>query len=150
MADGKICEEKMNKRLLQEFMKVNTFLIQKSRGKIGTKLGTQRILLMYTLGRKTGKSYTTPIAFFTVGDSYYVVGSNWGQQQNAAWYYNLMNHPNIMIEVNGKKISVLAREVTGAEYDRLWQNAVNHHHDYLHYKEMTPRHIPIIVFDPIV
>jgi deazaflavin-dependent oxidoreductase (nitroreductase family) len=138
----------MNKKMLQLFMQVNTFLIHASKGKIGAQLGKQTILLMHTMGRKSGKQYTTPIAYFTTGSGYYVIGSNWGQEKNASWYYNLKQTPDMMIEVSGKSIAVRAREAVGAEYEQLWQNAVNHHPDYLHYKEMTSRHIPIIVFDP--
>lgn len=128
-------------------MAVNAFLIHKTKGKIGGKLGSQTILIMNTTGRKSGKHYQTPIAYFKVDDSYYVIGSNWGMEKNASWYYNIKQQPDISIEVEGKTLSVHAREVTGDEYHKLWENAVNHHPDYLHYKEMTARHIPIIVFD---
>jgi F420H(2)-dependent quinone reductase len=139
----------MNKKVLQLFMGINSFLIHASRGKIGAQLGTQQILLMYTVGRKTGKSYTTPIAYFTVANSYYVIGSNWGQENNASWYYNLKKQPDLTIEVNGRQIKVQAREAVGEDYDKLWENAVERHPDYLHYKEMTSRHIPIVVFDVV-
>jgi deazaflavin-dependent oxidoreductase (nitroreductase family) len=139
----------MNKSFLQLFMRVNSFLIHASKGKIGAKLGKQTILLMHTVGRKTGKHYTTPIAYFPVEKGYYVIASNWGQEKNAAWYYNLKQQPEMTIEVSGKELAVRSREVQGAEYDQLWANAVAHHPDYLHYKEMTSRHIPIIVFEPI-
>jgi len=128
-------------------MRINTFFIQTSKGKIGSQLGTQKILVMHTFGRKTGKEYEVPIAYFTTNNGYYVVGSNWGQEKNAAWYYNLKHQPEVSVEIEGANIKVRAREAVGEEYDRLWQNAVNRHEDYLRYKEMTARHIPIIVFD---
>jgi deazaflavin-dependent oxidoreductase (nitroreductase family) len=130
-------------------MRINSFLIHATKGWIGGKLGKQRILLMHTVGRKTGKSHTTPIAYFSEADSYYVIGSNWGQQTNAAWYYNLKQQPQVTIEIEGHELKVEAREAIGEEYEQLWANAVNHHPDYNHYKEMTSRHIPIIVFDPV-
>ena len=139
----------MNKRMLQTFMGINSFLIHASHGKIGSQLGSQTILLMHTVGRKTGKLYTTPIAYFPVGNGYYVIASNWGQEKNAAWYYNLKQQPEIEIEVNGKTLKVKSREAESEEYDRLWANAVAHHPDYNHYKEMTFRHIPILVFEPL-
>ena len=139
----------MNKKLLHIFMAINSFLIHASKGRIGSHLGTQTILIMHPIGRKTGKRYTIPIAYFKIGEAYYVIGSNWGQEQNASWYYNLKKDPEIKIEVDGKELSVLAREAVGDEYDRLWENAVNHHAGYLHYKEMTSRHIPIMVFEPL-
>jgi deazaflavin-dependent oxidoreductase (nitroreductase family) len=138
----------MNKSFLQLFMGVSTFLIHISRGKVGSRLGKQTILLMHTTGRKTGKNYITPIAYFTTGSSFYVIASNWGQPHNAAWYYNLQTQPETVIEVNGRTIPVRAREAQTQEYDSLWANAVSHHPDYNQYKAQTSRHIPIIVFDP--
>ena len=137
----------MNRFFLKIFMRVNTFLIQVSKGKLGTKLGTQTILVIHYIGRKTGKNYQVPIAYFETDNGYFVIASNWGKEQNAAWYYNLKHQPNVMIEVEGKTLGVLAREVEGDEYEKLWAIAVSRHPDYLHYKEMTARHIPIMVFE---
>jgi deazaflavin-dependent oxidoreductase (nitroreductase family) len=139
----------MNKDLLKIFMGINSFLIHASKGKIGAQLGKQTILLMHTVGRRSGKRYTTPIAYFSMDGSYYVIGSNWGQPQNAGWYYNLKEQPELTIEVDGRELAVISHEADGEEYDRLWANAVERHPDYLHYKEMTSRHIPIVVFEPI-
>ncbi len=139
----------MNKFFLRVFMALNVFSIQTSRGRLGSKLGSQTILLLHTIGRKSGRSYTTPIAYFYVESFYFLVASNWGKDANPAWYYNLMKEPRSSIEVEGKAIPVEAYEADGEEYDRLWQFATEHHPPYLHYKEMTKRHIPIMVLKPL-
>ena len=105
--------------------------------------------MIHYVGRKTGKKYQVPIAYFETDNGYFVIASNWGQEKNAAWYYNLKHEPNVMIEVDGKTLAVLAREADGDEYDKLWSIAVSRHPDYLHYKEMTARHIPIMVFETV-
>jgi deazaflavin-dependent oxidoreductase (nitroreductase family) len=76
-----------------------------------------------------------------------VIASNWGKVKNAAWYYNLKHEPNISIEVDGTILPVRSREAEGQEYERLWSIAVARHPDYLRYKDMTARHIPIVVFE---
>jgi F420H(2)-dependent quinone reductase len=139
----------MNRFFLKTFMSVNSFLIHVSKGKLGSKLGTQTILVIHYVGRKTGKKYQVPIAYFETDHGYFVIASNWGQEKNAVWYYNLKHQPNVMIEVHGKTLAMLAREADGDEYDKLWSIAVSRHPDYLHYKEMTTRHIPIMVFEPV-
>jgi deazaflavin-dependent oxidoreductase (nitroreductase family) len=139
----------MNKFFLKMFMSINSFMIHISKGKLGGKLGTQTILVIHYVGRKTGKKYNVPIAYFKADNGYFVVASNWGQEKNAAWYTNLKYQPDVTIEVEGKTIAVVAREVDGDEYARLWDSAVSRHPDYLHYKEMTARHIPIMVFEQI-
>ena len=138
----------MNKFLLKLFMAVNVFAIRLSQGRLGSQLGTQTILLLHSLGRKSGKHFITPIANFFTQGFYFLVGSNWGKEQNAAWFHNLMAEPRTMIEVQGMKIPVEARQVEGQEYNQLWKYAIEHHPPYLHYKEMTRRHIPIVVLKP--
>jgi deazaflavin-dependent oxidoreductase (nitroreductase family) len=139
----------MNKFFLKVFMAMNTFAIRVSRGRIGSRLGTQTILLLHSVGRKSGKSFVTPIAYFFTEGIYFVIGSNWGKNVHAAWYYNLLARPQTTIEVGGKEIPVLASTAEGPDYERLWKYAVDHHPPYEHYKEMTKRHIPIVVFKPV-
>lgn len=138
----------MNPFFLKIFMWVNTFVIRASKGRLGSKLGTQTVLLLHTRGRKSGKQYITPIAYFHIEGYYFLVGSNWGKDQNAQWYHNLLAQVSTTIEVNGKSIPVETYEVDGVEYDRLWKYATEQHPPYLHYMEMTHRHIPIVVLQP--
>ena len=139
----------MRKFYLKVFMAVNTFVIRVSHGRVGSQLGTQTILLLHTVGRKSGRHFVTPIAYFFTDGYYFLVGSNWGKDQNAAWYYNLLAQPRTILEVKGKKIPVEASLAEGVEYDQLWKFATEHHPPYLHYKEMTERHIPIVILQPI-
>lgn len=130
-------------------MAVNVFAIRISRGRLGVRLGTQTILLLYTTGRKSGRQFITPIAYFFTDGFYFLVGSNWGKPRQAGWYYNLLAKPRTRIVVEGKTIPIEAHLAQGPEYDRLWQFAVEHHPPYLHYKEMTTRHIPVVVLTPV-
>ena len=67
------------------FMDFNAFLLRFSRGRIGSKLGTQTILLLETVGRKTGQPREIPIAYFFHEGKYLIVASNWGKEKNADW-----------------------------------------------------------------
>jgi len=139
----------MDKFFLKIFMAVNTFAIRLSRGRLGSRLGTQTILLLHSRGHRSGKRYVTPIAYFYTDGFYFLVGSNWGKDQNASWYYNLLTEPRTVIEVKGRTVPVEGHPAEGPEYDRLWEYAIQHHPPYLHYKEMTKRHIPIIILKPV-
>jgi F420H(2)-dependent quinone reductase len=140
----------MNKYFLKAFMALNTFAIQFSRGHIGSQLGTQTILLLHNIGRKSGRHFVTPIAYFYTDGFYFLVGSNWGKDQNADWYYNILSQPRTTIEVKARKVQVESSLAEGKEYERLWRYAIEHHPPYLHYKEMTKRLIPIIILKPIL
>ena len=139
----------MNKFFLKIFMASNTCAIRLSRGRLGSRLGTQTILLLHSRGRRSGKPYVTPVAYFYKEGFYFLVGSNWGKEQNAGWYYNLLAGPHTTIEVKGRTIPVEAHPAEGLQYDQLWEYAVQHHPPYLHYKEMTKRHIPIMILKPV-
>ena len=139
----------MNNIFIKWFMSINSFLLHLSRGRIGSKLGTQTILLLHTTGRKSGQERVIPIAYFDYEGKYLIVASNWGKDKNAEWYLNLKHQPRAALEVKGKRIEVQSREATGEEYDRLWKFATEKHPPYLDYQKMTTRHIPIMVFEPV-
>ena len=139
----------MKDTFIKWFMAINKFLIRFSRGRIGSKLGTQTILLLHTVGRKSGKEYVTPIAYFYHEGRYLIVASNWGKDKQASWFLNLREQPSTTIEVKGKAIHVVAHEAQGDEYARLWKFATEQHPPYLNYQSMTKRHIPIMVFQPM-
>jgi len=139
----------MKDLFIQWFMSLNAFLINISRGRIGSKLGTQTILLLHTTGRKSGLERVIPIAYFDYEGKYLIVASNWGKEKNADWYLNLKKQPRAALEVKGKRIEVQSREALDEEYDRLWKFATEHHPPYLDYQKMTRRHIPIMVFESV-
>ena len=128
-------------------MDVNSFLIRISRGRVGSRLGSQTILLLETTGRKTGQLREIPIAYFFHDGQYLIVASNWGRDKYADWYLNLLKNPRAKLTVNGKTLQVTARDTQGDEYARLWDWATKQHPPYLNYQKMTSRHIPIVVFD---
>ena len=130
------------------FMAVNKLLLRLSRGRIGSKLGRQTILILHTTGRKSGQDRAIPIAYFFYEGLYLIVASNWGKDSQADWYLNLKKDPYARVEVNGRIIPVVAREAQGDEYERLWQYASGKHPPYLDYQKMTARHIPIMLFEP--
>jgi len=131
------------------FMFINALLIRLSSGRVGSKLGTQRILILHTVGRISGQERTIPIAYFEYEGKYLIVASNWGKDKNADWYLNLKKAPHARIEINGIFVSVAAQEVQGDEYNRLWKFVTGRHPPYLDYQKMTTRHIPIMVFEQV-
>jgi deazaflavin-dependent oxidoreductase (nitroreductase family) len=139
----------MKDTFIKWFMSINAFLLRLSRGRIGSKLGKQTILILHTIGRKSGQDRAIPIAYFDYENRYLIVASNWGKDRHADWYFNLKKDPRATLEINGKTIPVEAHEARGEEYDRLWKFAAAHHPPYLEYQKMTTRHIPIMVFKQV-
>lgn len=129
-------------------MTINAFLIKISKGRIGSQLGKQTILILRTVGRKSGQPRSTPIAYFFHEGKYLIVESNWGKDNHADWYFNLQKQPQASIEVKGRTIKVNASFAEGEEYARLWEYLTKKHPPYLEYQKMTERKIPIAVFEP--
>jgi len=138
----------MKDALIRWFMAVNALMIRLSHGRIGTRLGTQSILILHTLGRRSGLRRSIPIAYFFHEDRYLIVESNWGKDHHADWYFNIQKQPDASIEVKGKTISVHAGFADGQEYDRLWEYVTSKHPPYLSYQKMTDRKIPIVILEP--
>jgi F420H(2)-dependent quinone reductase len=138
----------MKDSFIKLFMKINAFLIRTTRGRIGTQLGTQTILILNTTGRKSGRPRSIPIAYFFYEGKYLVVESNWGKDQHADWYFNLLSQPQASIEVNGQTIRVHARFAEGEEYNHLWEYVTKRHSPYREYQKMTSRKLPIAIFEP--
>jgi deazaflavin-dependent oxidoreductase (nitroreductase family) len=139
----------MNDAIIKGFMRINSFLIRTTNGRIGSKLGKQTILLLETIGRKSGQPRVIPIAYFFHEGKYLVVESNWGKDRHADWYLNLLKNSRATLQVKGRMIHVEAHAAHGDEYARLWRFATERHPPFLRYQEMTKRRIPIVVFEPI-
>ena len=132
------------------FMRINAFFLRLTNGRLGSKLGQQTILLLETIGRKSGQPREIPIAYFFHEGKYLIVESNWGKATHADWYLNLQKKPRATLKVNGRVIPTESHDAQGEEYDRLWKFATERHPPYLHHQKMTKRRIPIVVFQPIV
>ena len=137
----------MNDRLIKWFTDFNAFLIRITRGKLGSRLGTQSVLLLHTTGRRSGMPRSKPVAYFEYQGRYLLVGSNWGKPNDADWFLNLKKQPHARIEVKGRPLDVQAHEAQGDEYARLWQYVTDRHAPYIRYQQMTSRRIPIMVLE---
>lgn len=139
----------MKNFFIRIFMTINTFIIRSTHGRIGARLGTQTILILNTVGRKSGQPRSIPIAYFFHEGQYIIVESNWGKDNHADWYFNLQKRTRASIEVKGKTIKVNARFAEGKEYIRLWEYVTKKHAPYLEYQKMTERKILIVILVPI-
>jgi deazaflavin-dependent oxidoreductase (nitroreductase family) len=139
----------MKDTFIKWFMRINAFFLRLTNGRIGGKLGTQTVLLLETIGRKSGQPRVIPIAYFFHEGKYLIVESNWGKDKHADWYLNLLKNPRATLQVKGKTIPTEAHVAQGEEYSQLWKFATERHPAYLHHQEMTKRHISIVIFQPV-
>lgn len=136
------------KLLINTFIKLHVMLYRLSGGRFGGAMGGNEILLLNTIGRKSGKPRTTPLMFQREGNDYIVAASNAGGPKHPGWYYNLRNEPNIEIEVGGEKISVVAEQADSAERERLFNMFATKMPQFADYAKKTTREIQMFRLVP--
>ena len=112
--------------------------------------GTYPCLLLTTIGRKTNTPRTTPLVYGRDGENYLVIGSKGGRPTHPSWYLNLLENPQVELQVGADKFSAIARSAKGAERDQLWEKMKSVYPLYDDYKERIgdAREIPLVVFTP--
>jgi deazaflavin-dependent oxidoreductase (nitroreductase family) len=104
------------------------------------------ILLLTTVGRRSGETRVTPLIHRTDGDRWVVVASKGGWPSNPGWYENLKADPDVTIQVKDEKIDVRAQDAEGEERERLWSLMTEVWPPYDEYQAKTDRRIPVVVF----
>jgi deazaflavin-dependent oxidoreductase (nitroreductase family) len=122
----------------------NIFIYRLSRGRVGDRLASQSILLLNTTGRRSGKTFTTPLNYYRDGEDFILVASNWGNEHNPGWFYNLINQEEAVVQVKDRPITVHASVIEGEDYERLWQLVTEKNAFYKKYQSKTRRRIPLV------
>ena len=139
---------KISIRFLLIVDRISQFVYRITDGRIGEVQGNVRMLLLHSIGRKTGKLRTHCLQYQRDGENYLLVASNFGQDKPPAWYLNLQAHPRIQIQVGRKHLEVIAHTATPQERQRLWPIVSTKHSAYAKYQAGTTREIPIVILTP--
>jgi deazaflavin-dependent oxidoreductase (nitroreductase family) len=110
----------------------------------GLATGLQ-VLMLTTTGAKTGARRTQPVAYLGQAGDFILIASNFGQERNPAWYYNLRASPRAQVTVSGSACDVIAREVTGPERDLYWEQGCRMYPAWNLYKARSRRQFPIMI-----
>ena len=137
--------EKAMKALMRIFLALHVFIYRLTGGKVMGKIGPGSVLLLTTIGRKSGETRTTPVTYFRDGADYVIVASAGGGPKNPGWYYNLKANPHTNIQVMDKVISVNAQETNGTERERLWKTLVSQYPQFNGYAQKAGRVIPLML-----
>jgi deazaflavin-dependent oxidoreductase (nitroreductase family) len=121
---------------------------ESSGGTEGTTLDGKPVIVLTTIGAKTGGLRKTPLMRVEHRGEYAVIASEGGRPKHPAWYFNLMADPRAELQDGPVKRDYVAREVTGDEKARWWAIAVEAWPNYDRYQERTERVIPLLVLTP--
>ena len=113
-------------------------------------LGRGQVLVLVTIGRKTGVERMTPVGWFPGGgNTKLIVASAAGAARNPSWYFNLAENPDAArIEFAGQRVDVSAAQLHGEERDEAWRMITTQSPGYAKYETSTDRVIPVIRLTP--
>jgi deazaflavin-dependent oxidoreductase (nitroreductase family) len=124
----------------------NHHIIEQFRATGGTTDYPGPVVLLTTTGAKSGQPSTTPLAYSQDGDQLVIIASAGGAPTHPAWYYNLVAHPMVTVELGSETFPARATVVKGVERDRLYaQHALALGFAESDYRQKTTRQIPVII-----
>ena len=138
----------IGKWIFKQFMRLQIFMYRRSGGKSFGHLRGMPILLLTTIGRKSGKQRVTPVMYIRDGNNNVVTASNSGEDKHPGWFVNLRANPQITIEVDGMTKSVMAHQASPEEKARLWLQLVEQAPFFDGYRKKTRRDIPMVILQP--
>jgi deazaflavin-dependent oxidoreductase (nitroreductase family) len=118
-------------------------------GRVGGRFAGANLLILRTIGAKSGQVRESPVAYFREDDgSMVVVASKAGLPTNPDWYHNLKANPKFDVEVGTETVPVTAEEITGSDYEAKWAEIVAKAPGFGEYQTKTTRVIPLVRLTP--
>jgi len=133
--------------LLALITALHRFVYRLSGGRLGGRLGAREMLLLTTVGRKTGAERTVPLLYVPDADRFVVVASNAGDDRPPAWWLNLEAKPEARVQVGALEHAVCARRASAAEAVALWPRLESSYGPYREYRTRTGRDIPVVLLE---
>ncbi len=130
-----------NEKIIDEF--------RANGGKVGGPFEGRTLLLLHTKGAKSGKERVNPVAYVRDGERFVVIASKGGAPNHPDWYYNLVAHPNVTVEVGTEKYQVRAAVTKEPERSRLYDKMVGMMSSFDDYRHRTTRVIPVFILTPV-
>lgn len=124
-----------NERVIEEF--------RTNKGRMGGMFAGRALVLITTLGAKSGKPRINPLVYADGGDRIVVAASNSGLDRHPAWYFNVKANPELTVEQGAETYRAVASELTGPERDEWYARLVEADPAFASYETRTSRRIPV-------
>ena len=116
-------------------------------GRVGGQFAGAPMLLLHHIGRKSGTERVNPMMYRPVGDAWAVFASAAGADKHPDWYLNLVEQPDVSIEVGTDTVGVHARALGRDERDPIWEAQKQDYPGFADYERKTDRVIPVVLLD---
>lgn len=112
---------------------------------------SRNLLLLSTIGRKSGLLRTVPLSYIRDGNTFIVIASNAGQEDtNPDWYLNLQTHPKVDVQIGAAQFVAQAETVPETQRERLWEKVVTANRRYAAIQQKTSRVFPLVRLTPML
>jgi F420H(2)-dependent quinone reductase len=126
----------------------HAWLVRRTGGRLGGRALGNDILVLRTIGRRSGVPRDAPMFYVPHGDGFAVVASNAASARTPAWWFNLQDHPDADALVRGHSHPVYARAASEQEIEKLWPQLVEIYSGYEHYRSIATRELPVVILEP--
>ncbi len=125
----------------------NRRVVEEFRANGGNVQGWAPLILLTIKGAKSGQTRVYPLMSVPYGDHYIAIASKGGAPKNPLWYFNLLAHPEVTVEVGNEKFAATARLLTGDEREPAFAKAITVFPPYGEYQKRTAREIPVFLLE---
>lgn len=130
-----------NRKIIEEF--------HANGGKVGGNFAGAPLLLLHTVGARSGQERVNPLMYKDLGDGQVAVfATRGGAPSNPDWYRNLVANRSVTAEIGTATRQFLARTAIGDERESIWSAQKRDYSGFASYEAMTDRVIPVVVLDP--
>ena len=134
--------------MLRVMWKLHRFVLRVSGGRVGSRMGSMKVLLLETTGHSSGLPRTVGLSHLEVDGRYFVMASYAGEDRDPAWARNLRAQPRATVTLRSRSTPVVARALEGAEREAMFDRFVEADAAYGVYRERTTRAIPVFELRP--
>lgn len=118
-------------------------------GKVGGRFEGAPLLLLHTVGAKTGQERVNPVMYRSAGTGYAVFATKAGAPTNPDWYHNLIAHPQVTAEIGTEAMNLTARVAGPEEREQIWAAQKSEYPGFADYEQQTTRQIPVVILEPV-
>lgn len=133
----------------EEWVRTQVETYESSNGAEGITLNGKPVVVVSSIGRKSGKLRKSPLMRVEHDGAYALIASMGGAPKNPVWYWNIVDHPEVEIRDEQAIGTYVARELHGDERELWWKRAVEVWPPYAEYATKTDRLIPVLLAEPV-
>lgn len=148
MAKMTRAEQRLVSFFSKTFGPAQAWLYEATGGKIGGKFLGVPVMVLTTIGRKSGQPRETPLLVLRDGDKLVTVASKGGFPTHPAWYLNLLANPKVKARLGAEVRSMRAATANAEERAHYWPKLVELYPSYQSYQDKTEREIPVVILTP--